>query len=307
MPALPGPYLVLVHSRFTLAAFKAGFNARSRFDDVRQFSQGRFRQGSVGHTRWGQIVAIPIAGILIAGIWRGLPLQRALVREGTPRDHQPLFGSRAFAFEPRLHASFDHLNAHRPFLSVSHRQVGPCSRIEGVAPARHRLPRRLRWSAAPRVHWPWGLQVAYGGVAGYPQYIALAPLTQLLAKPGVATQLIITCHPAVRHLRTPQVEHLQALLVTRVIRHGLGHVACLASVLVSCPLLRQGQAEVEQGMVVARDVPHEDPHLAVVDFAAVAAPLALHTHRMSAPLREAAGIKGDNAIGLAQASGHLTN
>jgi hypothetical protein len=29
-------------------------------------------------------------------------------------------------------------------------------------------------------------------------------------------------------------------------------------------------------MVVAEHVPHEDPDLAVVDFAAVAAPLALH-------------------------------
>jgi hypothetical protein len=39
-------------------------------------------------------------------------------------------------------------------------------------------------------------------------YIALAPLSQLMAKPRVATELIIARHPAVRDLRAPLVEHL---------------------------------------------------------------------------------------------------
>src|SRR5262249_60821697 len=60
-------------------------------------------------------------------------------------------------------------------------------------------------------------------------------------------------------------------------------------------------------MVVARHIPHEDPHLAVIDFAAVAAPLTLHPHRMRAPLREAAGIKGDHTIGLPQLLDYLSN
>src|SRR5262249_61939997 len=51
-------------------------------------------------------------------------------------------------------------------------------------------------------------------------------------------------------------------------------------------------------MVVARDIPHEDPYLAVVDFAPMATPLALHPDRMRAPLREAAGIDGDYPIGF---------
>ena len=58
-------------------------------------------------------------------------------------------------------------------------------------------------------------------------------------------------------------------------------------------------------MVMARDVPHEDADLAVVDLAPVATPLALHAHRMRAPLREAAGIKGDDAIGFPQLLDHL--
>jgi hypothetical protein len=60
-------------------------------------------------------------------------------------------------------------------------------------------------------------------------------------------------------------------------------------------------------MVMARDVPHEDTHWAVIAFAAVAAPLALHPHRVGTPLGEAAGSKGDHAIGLAHASGHVTH
>src|SRR5215510_695445 len=60
-------------------------------------------------------------------------------------------------------------------------------------------------------------------------------------------------------------------------------------------------------MVVARDVSHEDAHLAVIDFAAVAAPLAFHAHRMPAPLGEAAGIKGDDAIGFPQLLNHLSD
>jgi hypothetical protein len=80
---------------------------------------------------------------------------------------------------------------------------------------------------------------------GTPQHIPLAPLPQLPAKPCVATQLIIAGHPAMGHLSTPRLEHLQALLLTRVIPHRLGHMALLASGRVSCPLLREGQAEVE--------------------------------------------------------------
>src|SRR5215510_16095685 len=125
MPALPGPHLVLVHARFTLAPFEARFNAGARFEHARQFSQRWFLQFSVRYTRRGQIVTITIASILIAGIWRGLPLPCACVRVGTPRDHQPLVGTRAFAFEPRLHASCDYLDLHGAFLAVSYRQVGP--------------------------------------------------------------------------------------------------------------------------------------------------------------------------------------
>src|SRR5215510_3713060 len=60
-------------------------------------------------------------------------------------------------------------------------------------------------------------------------------------------------------------------------------------------------------MVMARDVPHEDAHLAVIDFASVAAPLALHAHRMRPPLREAAGIKSDDAIRYPQPLNDLSD
>ncbi len=86
-----------------------------------------------------------------------------------------------------------------------------------------------------------------------------------MAKPRVAAQFIIARHPAMRHLITPRVEHLQTLLLTRLVANLWRDVACLASWLVACPVLGQGQPEVEQGMIVRRDVAHEDADLAIVD------------------------------------------
>jgi hypothetical protein len=58
-------------------------------------------------------------------------------------------------------------------------------------------------------------------------------------------------------------------------------------------------------VIVARDVPHEHTHLTVVDLTPVATPLTLRPHREGASFGEAAGIKGDNAIGLTQPIDHL--
>src|SRR5215471_19010897 len=60
-------------------------------------------------------------------------------------------------------------------------------------------------------------------------------------------------------------------------------------------------------MVTAADVSHEDADLTVIDLAAVPAPLALDPDRVRAALREAAGIKGDDAIGFAQLLDRLSN
>jgi hypothetical protein len=60
-------------------------------------------------------------------------------------------------------------------------------------------------------------------------------------------------------------------------------------------------------MVVTRDVPHEDADLTVVDLASVATPLALDPYRVHAAFGKTAGIERDDAIGLAQPSGHLAD
>src|SRR5262249_27846181 len=139
-----------------------------------------------------------------------------------------------------------------------------------------------------------------------PQHIAFTTRAQLPAKPRVAPQLIVTCHPAVRDLLAPQVEHLQTLLGTRAIPH-LRHMAYLASVFVPSPLLGQRQAEIEQGMVLATNISHKDADLAVVDLAPVTTPLPFHPDRMSAPFGKAAGIESNDPIGLPQPLDHLPN
>src|SRR5713101_1767918 len=155
-----------------------------------------------------------------------------------------------------------------------------CPRIGGecLSPRRHRLPRCLWRAAASLIRGPRGLQVAHRRVARDAQHITLIPLSQRLTKPRMAAQLIVAGHPTVGHLTMPRVEHLQTLLVAGVIPYLWRHMAFLASLLVSCPLLRQGQAEVEQGMLLTRDVSHEDAHLAGIDLAPVATPLALDAH-----------------------------
>ena len=75
--------------------------------------------------------------------------------------------------------------------------------------------------------------------AGHPQHIALTALAQVLAKPCVATQFIITGDPAVWHLIPPPIEHLQALLLPRLVANLGRYVAFLASLLIACPLLGQ--------------------------------------------------------------------
>src|SRR5205823_11722454 len=127
-----------------------------------------------------------------------------------------------------------------------------------------------------------------------------APCTQLLAKPGVAPHFIVTRYPAIRNLLAPQVEHLQALLVACLIAHVLGHVAGLASLRILCPILRQGQAKIEHGMVVATDISHQDANLAIVDLAPVTTPRALDAYRTCAALGKAARITGDDPIGFPQ-------
>src|SRR5262249_50285063 len=152
---------------------------------------------------------------------------------------------------------------HRTFLPVSYCAPHPPIGVERFPPSAHRLPGCFRASSTPLVQRQRRLQVTHRRGAGHSQHIAFTTCSQLPAKPCVAPQLIVPCHPAVGHLIPPPVEHVQTLRGTRAIRHVLGHVACLTSLLVPCPLLGKGQAEIEQGMIVARHVPHEDPHLTV--------------------------------------------
>src|SRR4029434_6038607 len=237
MPAVPGTHLVLIHAHLAFASFEAGFNASARLDHPCQFPQRRLRERSRTPSGRREVVMVAVALILIGGIPRGTGLPGPVVRQGPTGDHQPLCGSRPFALEPRLHPAFDHLDGHRAFLPVSHRQPPPGSRVERLAPLPHRLPRGFRAPSTPLVRRQWRLQVAHRGGARYSEHIALTALAQVVAQPRVAPQLIVTRHPAVRHLFTPLVEHLQALLVSRLITDFWWHVAFLASLLVSGPLL----------------------------------------------------------------------
>src|SRR6516162_2709159 len=97
----------------------------------------------------------------------------------------------------------------------------------------------------------------------------------------------------------------KTLLLAGLIANLWRHMACVASLLVAGPFLRQVQPEVEQGMLLFSNVAHEDTDLAVVDFAPMPTPLAFDPDGMGTALGETARIEGDDAIGLAQAMHHL--
>src|SRR5215467_15431984 len=258
MPAMPRAHLILVHTHFALAAFETRLNAGARLDHPREFPKRRLLECHPASIARREVIMIAVVGVVIGSILRGAWLQRAIVRQRTTGDHQPLCGSGAFALHPRLHPACDHLDGHWPLLSVSHRACPPGVRIEQLTPNRHRLPGGL-WTTTTSLIRRWQrFQVANGGIAGHAQHIPLAALTQRLAKPRVAPQLIITRHPAVWDVHAPRVEHLQTLLVARVVTHFWRHMACLTPLLIAGPFLREIQPEVEQRMVIFRDIAHED-------------------------------------------------
>src|SRR5215831_7323335 len=298
MPALPRAHLILVHAYLSLASFETRLNAGTRLDDSRQFRKRGLLECCRSPMCRREVVMIAVAGVVVGGIARGARLQRALVRQWTTGDHQPFFGSGAFALQARLHPACDHLDSHWTLLTVSYRQSPPGSRIERRAPSCHRLPGWLRTTTTALILGWQRFQVTHRGGAGHAQHIALAALTQRLAKPRVAAELIITGDPTVWDVHAPGVEHLQALFLADVVTHRWRDVACVAPWLVACPCLGQIQPEVEQGMLIISNIAHEDADLAVVDFAPVATPLAFDPDRVRAALGETARIEGDDAIGM---------
>src|SRR5713101_6642863 len=154
MPAMPRAHLILVHTHFALAAFETRLNAGARLDHPREFPKRRLLECHPASIARREVIMIAVVGVVIGSIPRGAWLQRALVRQRTTGDHQPLCGSGAFALHPRLHPTLDHLDGYRTLLTVSYRQSPPGSRIERLAPRRHRLPGWL-WTTTTALIRGW--------------------------------------------------------------------------------------------------------------------------------------------------------
>src|SRR5215467_10142115 len=118
MPALPGPHLIFAHAHLAFASLEARFNARASLDHPCQFPKRRLRERSRTPSGRREVVMVAVALVLLGSIARGTGLQYPVVREGPTGDHQPLFRSRAFALDPRLHPAPDHLDRHWPFVAV---------------------------------------------------------------------------------------------------------------------------------------------------------------------------------------------
>ena len=99
-------------------------------------------------------------------------------------------------------------------------------------------------------------------------------------------------------LRVEAIPVALPLLNVQIPISGVFGFYTVAPLLVVRPLLRERQPEVEQRMVVFRDIAHEDADLAVIDFAPVPTPLPFDPDRVRAALGETARIEGDDAIGM---------
>src|SRR5215471_19627292 len=184
-------------------------------------------------------IPVAIAGVLIAGIPRCLRLPRAVVRERTTSDHQPFLGPCPFAFQPRLHASGEHLDRNRAFLPVSHAHVCPSLCLACLTPRTHPLPGGFRSTPTPLIRRQRRLQVAHRRGTEHPQHIPFATLAQRVTKLRVAPQLIVPRHPAVRNMLSPRVEHLQTLVLSRLIAYLRRDVALRTPVRIPGPVLGQ--------------------------------------------------------------------
>src|SRR6267378_5640405 len=237
MPAVPGAYLIFIHAHLAFAAFETCFNAGARFDDARQFPKRWLLQHHPASLRRREGILVAMSGVLLGGIARGTGLPCPLVRQRPTGDHQPLFGADPLALDTRLHPTPHHRDLSWPFLPVSHRQMPPRIGGKALPPLRHGLPRSLGATTMPLILGWRGLEVTHRGGARDPQHRALTPLASLLAKPRVATELLIASDPAVRDPISPHVEHLHTLLLACVRANRWWHVACLAPLLVACPFL----------------------------------------------------------------------
>jgi hypothetical protein len=88
-------------------------------------------------------------------------------------------------------------------------------------------------------------------------------------------------------------------------RHRLGDVRLLPAFVVPGPLAGQVQPPVQGGVALGRGVGQEDAHLAVLDLAQPAAPLAGHAAGGVARLGEAAGVQHQHGVGVAPLLGHV--
>src|SRR3954447_18351932 len=101
----------------------------------------------------------------------------------------------------------------------------------------------------------------------------LAARAHLPAEPRTAAHLVVTGPPPVRQQRATFVEHLQGQPVAGAEAHAPGHAGLLAPLAVGGPLRGQIEADIDEGVLLARGVAEEDADLAVLDLAQPAAPL----------------------------------
>src|SRR5262249_51260965 len=199
-----------------------------------------------------------------------------------------------------LHQRPGHLSQQRALLPVAHLDRLPGVVSQGRAPGVGAHERHLLAPPLPGVRRVIRHPVAHPGVARPGQEVAFAPLAQLLAEVGAASHLVVAGDPTVRQQTALFVEHLEGQFVPGGEADLFGHAGLLAASFVPGPLLRQEEAEIDQGVALMADVAEVDADLAIVDLAEPAAPLTLHADGLVALLDEGGGVEDQHAVGRAE-------
>jgi len=278
VPTPPIANLVLGKPRLAFRALETLLDAMLGLYDAGQLSQRRFGCGV------REVVVV---------LHRSIALLFA-------HHHQQLFGTIAapIAFCPD--ARLDGLRYQRAFRAVAHVDRRPGVLRQRRAPPIHADIGNLGATPATTVLRRRCVQIADQRVRRHGEQIPFSQRPQIPAKSRATPHFVISGNPAVGQDFPVLGKHLQGQRVPRAKADRGGNATLLPPLLVLRPLLVQVQPRVYQRVLLPRNIPQVQAHLAVVDFSQTPAPLPRHADRSLPLLLEPRRVKDEHAVGLGQ-------
>ena len=280
MPADPGSDLVVGQSCFALGPLEAFFDQVAILGNSNEFGK-----------RDGQVCIGKIEAIL------------GIVLEGAGHQER-LYGTDVLLILG-LNGNADRLDFHGAHLSRTDDKARPGGWRLLVSPLGGLDEGSLgSLAAAGSALGRRGFQIAYTGVGGHFQKIALLASGQGSAEPSGATKLVVAKDPGVGEAGSILLEELVGDLDLGAEPDLLGNAALQPAAATPAPLLGKVELAVDQGGAPGSDVAEVNPGLAIVHLAQATAPLALDADGVGPLLFKIAAIEDENTLWIA---GFLAN